>query len=478
MHHRLASLVTAAVAGLALASCTSDNTGPVQQTGTPRMSATTDASGTTYILTADGWGSTQRAAVAAAGGTLVLGHGGVGIGIATSSAADFLSRALATGAFTGGARDSVVQWQRPLSEVELEEDVVTPGDETFINLQWNVQAIEAPAAWAAGFTGQGVRVAVLDGGIHSAHQDLDANIDVAASRSFVTGFNFNQDVGTFWHGTHVAGIVAAEDNALGTIGVAPSATIVGVKVLHAGSGSFSSVIQGILYAATPLAKGGAGAHIINMSLGATFARGGGNTGAGLLVAALNKAVNYAARSTLVISSAGNSALDLDHSGSIITVPAMSGGGIAVSATGPVGFAVNWPNGATNFRRPASYTNFGTSLVNVAAPGGDFVLPGSANCSIPLVPAGSLTRPCWVFDLVLSTARGSGASTTSYAFAAGTSMAAPAAAGVAALIKQRFPGISVGALKNRLAQSADDEGAIGTDPFYGKGFVNAQRAVTE
>jgi subtilisin family serine protease len=58
------------------------------------------------------------------------------------------------------------------------------------------------------------------------------------------------------------------------------------------------------------------------------------------------------------------------------------------------------------------------------------------------------------------------------------MAAPVVSGVAALIKQRFPGISVGALKNRLANSADDEGATGHDPFYGRGFVNARRACTE
>jgi lantibiotic leader peptide-processing serine protease len=81
----------------------------------------------------------------------------------------------------------------------------------------------------------------------------------------------------------------------------------------------------------------------------------------------------------------------------------------------------------------------------------------------------------VFDLVLSTARGT--STNSYAFAAGTSMATPAAAAVAALIKQKYPGISVGELKNRLAQSATDEGKVGSDPFYGRGFVNARNAVT-
>jgi hypothetical protein len=58
------------------------------------------------------------------------------------------------------------------------------------------------------------------------------------------------------------------------------------------------------------------------------------------------------------------------------------------------------------------------------------------------------------------------------------MASPAAAGVAALIKGRFPNISRGALKARLGQSADDEGKNGHDEFYGKGFVNARRACTE
>jgi subtilisin family serine protease len=70
-----------------------------------------------------------------------------------------------------------------VADSDLEGEVVTPGDETFVNLQWNVQAIEAPAAWALGYTGSGVWVAVLDGGIHSTHVDLDGNLDVAASRS-------------------------------------------------------------------------------------------------------------------------------------------------------------------------------------------------------------------------------------------------------------------------------------------------------
>jgi subtilisin family serine protease len=432
----------------------------------------------TYVLESGQWGPDQAAAVSAAGGVVTFSHQ-IGIAMVTSDDPEFLARAEASNKFTTVTPDEFHQWQEPRQSIELEESAVTPGNETFINLQWNLKAVEAQGAWDAGFDGSGVRVAVIDGGIYSAHQDLDNNIDVAASRSFVPGFAFNQDVGTFWHGTHVAGIIAAEDNTIGTLGIAPRATIIGVKALHSGSGSFGAVISAILYAATPLSEGGAGADIINMSLGATFPRGGGNTGAGQLVAALNKAVNFAARNTLVVSAAANNALDLDHSESFITVPAQSGSGIAVAATGPVGYAVGFPNGATNFRRPASYTNFGNSVIWVAAPGGDGVFtPTNQLCSIPAMPAGSVTAPCFAFDLVLSTVRGAAASTATYGFASGTSMAAPAASAVAALIKQRFPDISVGALKNRLAQSADDEGANGHDPFYGRGFVNARRAVTE
>lgn len=425
----------------------------------------------TYVLTARSWGPDQVSAVTAAGGAVVFGHDGAGVGVATSSAPDFASRVRASSAIASVEADRLVQWQLPMTTADLDEAFTNPpNNDTFFNgVQWAPQAIDAPAAWASGCTGNGVRVAILDGGIHSTHADLVANLDVAASRSFVPGQNFNQDTGTFWHGTHVAGIVAAADNNLGTIGIAPQARLIGVKVLHAGSGSFGAVIQGILYAATPTALGGGGANIINMSLGALFAKN--DEGAGQLVAAMNKAVNYANRyGVLVISAAGNDGLDLDHSGNLISVPAQSGAGLAVSATGPMGFAL----GATNFDTPASYTNYGTSAINVAAPGGDFALPGNALCTRPTT-TGTVTTACWVFDMVLSTSRGPAASTTSYSWAAGTSMAAPAAAAVAAIIKQKNPNISLGAWKAALQNSAIDAGKNGTDPFYGKGWVNALRA---
>jgi subtilisin family serine protease len=427
-----------------------------------------------YVLEAAGkWTKAHAQAVKAAGGVLTFSHEDTGIGVATSVNPGFAAQVATLGKFSAVTPDMIVKWQQPKTAGELEETAVVPippVDTFYPYIQWAPQAVHAPAAWAAGCTGSGVRVAVLDGGIWNTHVDLVGRIDVLNSVSFVPGSAFNEDVGTFWHGTHVAGIIAAKANGIGTVGIAPEATIVGVKVLHDGSGSFGAVISGILYAATPLSAGGGGAQVINMSLGAVFPKS--LTGAGPLVAALNKAVNFADRTgVLVVSSAGNEELDVDHTGNLVVVPAQSGSGIAVSATGPVGFAY----GQTNFHRPASYTNYGVSLVNVAAPGGDFAYPTNELCTLPRASGGSVTTYCWVFDMVMSTVRGSGASTSTYSWAAGTSMAAPAVAAVAAMIIQANPGIPLGALKTRLAQSADDEGKIGQDPFYGSGFVNAQKA---
>jgi lantibiotic leader peptide-processing serine protease len=427
-----------------------------------------------YIVSATGWGAAQADAVAAAGGSVVFGHHGAGVAVVRSSAPDFAARLKASRAIQDVQADRIVQWQNPSVGGTIEAQFTNPpnNDRYFNNIQWAPQAIDAPAAWAEGCLGAGARVAILDGGIWNVHPDLAPNMDLARSTSFVPGQAFNTDTGTFWHGTHVAGIVAAIDNAAplnsGMIGIAPKATLIGVKVLHGGSGSFGWIIQGILYASTPIAQGGGGADIINMSLGAVFNKN--DPDARGLVAAMNRAVNYADRfGVLVVSAAGNDALDLDHSGNIISVPAQSGSGVAVSATGPAGFAL----GATNFATPATYTNYGNSAIHVAAPGGNdltFGTPaGMANCTLPTTLNVPLTRPCYVFDLVIST------NLNGWAWAEGTSMAAPAASAVAALIKAKNPGMSLGALKSSLAQSAQDLGKQGNDPFYGKGWVNALAA---
>jgi subtilisin family serine protease len=149
---------------------------------------------------------------------------------------------------------------------------------------------------------------------------------------------------------------------------------------------------------------------------------------------------------------------------------MSARVLAISATGPVGFAL----GATNFTRPASYTNFGKALVELGGPGGDGVLPGNDVCTLPLPGFGTITNFCWAFDLVISPGSLTG---NGYFFAAGTSMSAPAVAGVAALIIEKNGGsITPSQVQAALRQSADDLGKPGKDEFYGHGFVNALRAV--
>src|SRR4029077_2101045 len=148
-------------------------------------------------------------------------------------------------------------------------------------------------------------------------------------------------------------------------------------------------------------------------------------------------------------------VDFDHTNNLITVPAQSPHVLAVSALGPVG----WALGATNFDRLASYSNFGQSLVAFGAPGGDFVLPGKDLCSLPTL-LGPIAEPCWVFDLVLSTTGGSGTSSMSYGWAAGTSMATPAAAGVAALIVGKFGRIGAGQVGGKLGFSAGGVGGRG------------------
>src|SRR5215213_1370769 len=288
--------------------------------GAVALASVASASATDYVLMSGKWTSTQTAAVQTAGGTVLFSHANSGIGMASSTAPDFLSRVKASGLFSHAAADKMVQWQHPVKDYALEEQAINPTDDPLFPIQWAHTAVQSPAAWAAGCTGAGARVAVLDGGIFAAHPDLAGAVDTACSASFVAGQPFNNDVGTFWHGTHVAGIVAARDNNIGVVGIAPEATVLGVKVLHNGSGSFGAVINGILYASDPASFGAANcarADIINMSLGAEFPK----NGEGQLVAALNKAINFASsKGVLVISSAGNSGIDFGQAGNYTVVP--------------------------------------------------------------------------------------------------------------------------------------------------------------
>ncbi len=147
---------------------------------------------------------------------------------------------------------------------------------------WGADLIKAPEAWAKGYTGKGVVVAVLDTGVDYNHPDLKDNIwtnpnpgtgkdnNGKAYVNDIHGWNFvdnNNDVmdnSSYGHGTHVSGTIAGENNNFGVTGIAYDAKIMPVKVLDdSGAGSYSSITNGIYYAVNH------GANVINLSLGST-----------------------------------------------------------------------------------------------------------------------------------------------------------------------------------------------------------------
>lgn len=124
-------------------------------------------------------------------------------------------------------------------------------------LPWGVDKINADAAWAT-TTGAAIKVGIVDTGVDLTHPDLQANIEenINTINPLKSG---NDDNG---HGTHVAGIAAAIDNAIGVIGVGPDISLYAVKVLNkAGSGWLSDIIEGLQWCIDK------GVQVVNMSLG-------------------------------------------------------------------------------------------------------------------------------------------------------------------------------------------------------------------
>lgn len=173
---------------------------------------------------------------------------------------------------------------------------------------WHVDLVGAPAAWQAGYTGEGVVVAVVDTGVDWTHPDLNDVIwtnsgeiegngvddDGNGFVDDVRGWNFVDNTANTLdvngHGTHVAGSIAGENNGFGVTGVAYAAQIMPVQVLGAnGSGTSRGVADGIRYAVDN------GAQIINLSLGGGFS------------SSIYAALQYAeANNVLVVAASGNS----------------------------------------------------------------------------------------------------------------------------------------------------------------------------
>ena len=327
-------------------------------------------------------------------------------------------------------------------------------DERF-DFQWGHNFVGAQQAWAAGVTGQGVRVAVLDGGFDLDHPDLAPNLNLALSAD-MTGEGLQYSLpDPFSHGTHVAGTILAADNGIGTIGVAPDAELIAVKVLSdAGSGSFVDVIAGIYHAAS------VDADVINMSLGVIIPRTSDPRGVSQLDVAVSQAVAYAyQQGTTVIVSGGNAATDLDGDADNVRFMSTARHSIEISAL----TTLNWAGDPENASLvPASYTNYGTSGITFSAPGGSGDYPGNEFCQVS-----NRVLPCWVFDLVYSTGNGG------WYWSAGTSMAAPHAAGVAALIISENGGdMHPAQVESEMRRRAVEGGKPGRDDFFGHGVTNS------
>jgi subtilisin family serine protease len=397
-----------------------------------------------------------------------------------------------------------------------------PNSEPLGPCQWDMALINAgPEAWAHA-TGAGVKVGIIDSGVDTDHPDIAPNLDLAASCSFIFDDDplaaevekANGDCSDKaavddlnGHGTHVASTIAAPVNGIGIAGVAPEATIVGLKACSVAGYCFApSVAAALRYA------GDQRLDIVNLSLFADpylfYCKN--DAGQRAILAELEAAARYATqRGVLIVASAGNEAADLQHPGIDDVSPDFPPGAaeirdvgnqcrvvaaelpqtLTVSATGPIGMEGYdlWI---------ADYSSVGMSRVNVTAPGGDyFQATGTVQDAIlAAVPIGG---DIWsgfdplnaVFPGITTTSGGGG-----YVYLNGTSMSSPHAAGVAALVVEAHPKWSPGAVKAavmRTAQHLDcpvdwaplnagDErercyGEGGRTSFFGTGMIDALAA---
>ncbi|MGH3727745.1 MAG: S8 family serine peptidase [Micromonosporaceae bacterium] len=313
--------------------------------------------------------------------------------------------------------------------------------------QWGLQQIRAEAAWPAS-DGAGAVIAVLDTGVDTGHPELSGKLVGGAT---FTGCGKGQSPcgNGDWkgpdgdgapddvHGTHVAGIAAAATgNGTGIAGVAPSAKIMSVKVLEAGSGSYSEIAAGIRYAADH------GADVINMSLG-------GLAGTQVLPIVgiadeMSQAIAYAVdKGVAVVSAAGNSATPL------CSDPAFTDDAMCVVAT-------------DRNETKTWYSEHGVKpdLKVVSAPGG----AGLVACDDDVwsaVPRGTGSSACGRSD---------------YDAYAGTSMATPHVAGVAALLAAQGRSLeNIYSVLMSTARTPGDAARGVYTPEYGWGIVDAEAA---
>lgn len=330
--------------------------------------------------------------------------------------------------------------QKPESEKAVTESfklfsALEVNDKYFAD-QYSLSAMHVPQAWELS-KGTDVVVAVIDTGVDMDHPDLKSRVlpgyDAYSQKEGPKAgdvSSLNYIMSSYKHGSHVAGIIAAEtNNSKGIAGVAPEAKILPISIfpnvseiiksILAPSGDESQTIVSILADAIVWAADH-DADVINMSLAVNEQS-----------ATIERAVKYALdKGVSVIVAAGNSR-HIDNARNYL---AAIDGVVGVGATDET-------NKITVFSNSGDY-------LSVAAPGFDV---------ISSVPSFLGINP--------------------YVKMSGTSMAAPNVAGVAALLKSKYGATATPAwIKARLQESAHDEGEAGRDDLYGYGLVDAYKAL--
>ncbi len=497
---------------LALAACSSENA-PVPTALTPGDALLNTSGGIDglddgiYLVRFRGAiPSDFGARVAKLGGEVVFTHAGARVGAVRDLTPETAAK-LSASAGVDVAQDDAVEISVERGDVEsatgegaVANDGINsptnPAAAFFYARQWGMRAIAAPAAWADGKLGSATtKVGILDTGLDYLHPDLWGRVDLDLSRSFLSAAENARVQAAFpgahpvadihYHGTHVGATVVS--NGLAAAGVTSRVTLVGLKVCFPNAAfngicPTSGTMAAILFAADN------GIPVINMSLGGSFlrrlasAKGGSTENANpSFIAVINDVFQYANRNgTVVVVSAGNAAADMQHAGNTYYSYCDAPHAICVSATGPTAALVH---GGT-YENPdarAPYSNFG-NRIDVAAPGG---AGRNASATNPVLNRGWVYAACSGFSIVPGLggplACGgrfynpvTGAWSASVIGVNGTSMAAPHATGVAALIAGT-PGIDASGIRTALHGTSDDLGDGGKDPVYGFGRVNAYRA---
>lgn len=453
--------------------------------------------------------------VARMGGQIVNRLDEVGAVVATSSNPNFAAELAKSDASVSDISLDVEVKMIPTPEemnlgamgdgpVEAPGDDTQTGSEPFYRFQWDKKRMRASnqGSYPVQQGRPDVVVAVLDSGadiLPVPHQDIAPNLDFARSRSFIGAVPAGGDPNpAAWddkngHGSWCLSAVGAPINARGISGVAPRVRLVALKVLNdAGSGSYPALAQALIYAGINRFD------VASMSLGGYLRRSDQSHHA--LIKLVQRAVNFARENGVTpIAALGNDGFDISDGRfmqDFILMPGELDGVIGVSATG-------------YFNLKASYSNYGMGKTDVSAPGGDFAVQATSQIN---PTGGGSVLGAWAQEVFGPNA---------YAFASGTSMACPNAAGVCALIISQFGDftadnsrklhMSPQRVEAYLQQTANNQpcpeprevnyftvfpvgtlptgtqveapnqrcqGEAGYNNFYGKGMADAFKAVTE